>query len=167
MFMRSVSATHTTKEETAMKKFFGALIAASFIFAAVFASASVLPLVAGTGSIQSSNLANVTCQNAQVTVKYGTELNGQGENQIASVTISGIESTCFGDQAAVNLFKNDPPYSGLNYGPANADVWIQWGTISASSITLPFGTNGVGGTSTSPKPLAADVQHYNVMFSAQ
>ncbi len=207
-----------------MKKLFGAILVGSMIFGAVFVSASVLPLVPGTGSIQASDLATVTCQNNPVTVKYGTEVNGEGANQIASVTISGIESTCHGDQAAVNLFKNNPPYSGLNYGTpplftgvdiwiqwgtingpsitlpfgvntpglascqgdqaavnlikndppysglnygtpplfTGVDIWIQWGTINGSSITLPFGTIGAGGTSNSPKPLAAGVRRHPV-----
>ena len=144
-----------------MKKFFGALIAASFVFAAVFASASVLPLVAGTGSIQSSNLATVTCQTAPVSVSYQTELNGQGENQIAAVILHGIQAPCVGDQAEVSLFQTDPPYSGLG-GPGNM-VWYSWDTIAAAgNITLHFGAGFP-----SEKPLVADVQHFSVMFSAQ
>lgn len=92
--------------------------------------------------------------------KYQTELNGQGENQINSVTISGIEASCYTDQAVITLFKNDPPYSGLSYG---VNAWTQWGTISGPSITLTFG----GAPSGDPKPLVADVAHYNVMFSSQ
>jgi hypothetical protein len=145
-----------------MKKFFGALIAASFIFAAVFASASVLPLVAGTGSIQSSNLATVTCQNTPVSVTYGTELNGQGENQIASVSLHNIEAGCVGDQAEISLLQAEPPYSGL--GGAGNMVWYAWGTIIApGTTTLTFGGSG----DPSPKPLVADVHHFSVMFSAQ
>jgi hypothetical protein len=160
VFLRSLSETQITKEETAMKKFFGALIAASFIFAAVFASASVLPLLAGTGSIQSSNLATVTCQNTPVSVTYGTQLNGQGENEIASVTLHNIEAGCVGDQAEISLFQTDPPYSGLG-GPGNM-VWYGWDTITASgNITLSMTAHNPAA------PLAADVKHYSVMFSAQ
>ena len=144
-----------------MKKFFGALVAASFVFAAVFASASVLPLVAGTGSIQASELANVTCQNTPVKLTYGTELAGTGQNQIDRVILSNIDATCYGDQAFVALFKNDPPYSGLTTG---VDTWYNWGTISAPTITLTFGHTG---DPTATKPLAIDVKHFNVMFSAQ
>jgi hypothetical protein len=147
--------------ENQMKKLFGALLAGGLLFGAVFASASQLPLVAGTGSIQSSSLATVTCQTAPVSVKYGTELNGQGENQIASVTLSGIQAGCVGDQAEISLFQTDPPYSGLG-GPGNM-VWYSWDTITAAgSITLHFGAGFP-----SEKPLVVDVQHYSVMFSAQ
>jgi hypothetical protein len=145
-----------------VKKLFGALIVGTMVAGAVFASASVLPLVPGTGSIQSSNLATVTCQNTPVSVTYGTELNGQGENQIASVTLHNIQAGCVGDQAEISLFQQDPPYSGLG-GPGNM-VWYSWGTIGATgNITLTFGGSG----DPSPKPLVADVKHYSVMFSAQ
>jgi hypothetical protein len=143
-----------------MKKFFGALIAASFIFAAVFASASVLPLVAGTGSIQSSNLATVTCQTAPVSVTYTTQVNGQGDNEIASVILHGIQAGCVGDQAEITLYQSDPPYSGLG-GPGNM-VWYGWDTITASgTITLSMTTHNPAA------PLAADVKHFSVLFSAQ
>jgi hypothetical protein len=145
-----------------MKKFFGALIAASFVFAAVFASASVLPLVAGTGTVQSSDLATVTCQNTPVSVTYHTELNGQGENQIAAAILHGIEAPCVGDQAEISLFQADPPYSGLG-GPGNM-VWYAWDTITAAgNITLNFGLPSFH----SDKPLVADVKHFSVLFSAQ
>lgn len=144
-----------------MKKLFGAIIVGTMVFGAILVSASQLPLVGGTGSIQSSSLADVTCQSTPVSVTYQTELNGQGENQIAAVILHNIQAGCVGDQAEISLFQQDPPYSGL--GGAGNMVWYSWATITApGTITLGF-----GGTWPSPKPLVADVKHFSVMFSAQ
>jgi hypothetical protein len=144
-----------------MKKLFGALLAGGLLFGAVFASASQLPLFAGTGSIQSSTLASVTCQSAQVHVTYTTQLNGQGVNEIKTVTLSPIDSGCWGDQAEISMFQADPSAGSL--GSPGHLVWYGWDTIplNATSITLNMATHNPA------LPPVLDVQYFSVMFSAQ
>lgn len=145
--------------ENQLKKLFGALLAGGLLFGAVFASASQLPLVAGTGSIQSSTLASVTCQSTSVHVTYLTQLNGVGVNEIKSVTLSPIDSGCQGDQAEISLFQADPATDSL--GSPGHMVWYGWGTISGTSITLDMSTHNAA------LPPVLDVQYFTVMFSAQ
>jgi hypothetical protein len=144
-----------------LKRLFGAIIVGTMVAGAVFASASALPLVPGTGSVQSSVLASVTCQNTPIEVGYGVELNGEGENQIDHVILSNIDAACIGALASIQLLQADPPYSGLG-GPGNM-VWYSWDTITAAgTMNLYFGTGHP-----SPKPLVREVNHFNLMFSGQ
>lgn len=134
-----------------MKKLFGSIIVGTAIFGAVLASASALPLDGGV--IQSGSIIGVACQAAPVHVSYNTQLNGQGHNEVASVTLSNIHSTCFGKQATVSVWAGSPPFSGIS----SHDTW---GTIAASSITLPFSGPPSGGTN----PLAASIDNVSVMI---
>jgi hypothetical protein len=137
--------------ENVVKKLFASIIVGTAIFGAVLASASALPINGGV--IQSGSIIGVACQGAPVHVSYNTQLNGQGNNEVASVTLSNINPTCFGKQATVSVWAGSPPFSGL----ASHDTW---GTISAPTITLPFSGAPSGGTN----PLAVSIDNVSVMI---
>lgn len=143
-----------------MKKLFGAIILGTMIFGAVFASASVLPMVNGTGTLQSTDNFSVSCQNTPLKLTYHTLITGTGVNSVLNAVLSNIDASCVGNQALVQLLKTATgPYSSTS-------IWYSWATITAAgSITLPFAPGDTFGNTAYPP--VADVNFANVMFSSQ
>jgi hypothetical protein len=150
---RSLPRTPIPKEESAMKKFFGALIAASFVFAAVFASASTLTVAGAT--IQNGTIS-ATCQTDPVVVSYLTQVNGSGVNEVTSVKLSGIDGACYGKSADIALIYNTTLGSGVT-------AFNLWGTLDAAPSTS-FSTNTGANHSSLPAPLSSQVNWVNVQI---
>jgi hypothetical protein len=131
-----------------VKKLFGAIVLGTVVFGAVMVSASALPLAPDTGTIQSSTIMDVSCQDSPVQIGWLTELNGQGENQVTAVVLSNIDAACYGKWADVGVWAGEPPFSGIS-------AVNTWGTLdSDSSTTLNFTT----------KPLSKNIDNVAVQI---
>ncbi|MHB8959718.1 MAG: hypothetical protein ACYDAN_08835 [Candidatus Limnocylindrales bacterium] len=142
-----------------MKKLFGAIIVATMIFGAVFASASALNVTGGT--IQ-NGMVNVTCQQGPIAVSYKTQVNGSGVNEVTDVTLSGVEGACYTKSADIALIKTKILGSGVS-------AYNIWGKLdSAPSTTFHLGLGGssaVAGDSGSPLPLSSSIEWVNVQIA--
>lgn len=114
-----------------MKRLIGAILVGTFVFAGVFASASILPLSGGT--VQAGSL-DVTCQTNAVKVSYLTQLNGSGVNEIVSVTLSNIDAACQGKWADIALITSPLPYGS---GVTATNLWGLLDTDSSTTYPVP------------------------------
>jgi hypothetical protein len=122
--------------ENKLKKLLGAIVVATAIFGAVFASASNLPVQGGT--IQAGGLVGLACQPAAspITVAYTTQIQGDGLDHVTGVILKGIDAACMNKWADVSLMPN-PPFAG-------GVPWIAsgWGTITTTDQTFPLQVGG-------------------------